>query len=277
MKTKPSSRIEDFENMSTLVLRETFLIDDLFEFGKCGLVYWETDRTIVGSAIPVDGPLTLKGPREMLGADFFCQRREVGVINLGGKGRITTDGEQWGLDSCDTLYVGRGTKEVIFESIEGSEAAIFYIISYPAHTDYPTALATVADANKVELGSRETANERVIYQQIHEGGIQSCQLVMGFTVMAPGSVWNTFPPHTHVRRSEVYTYFDLSDDNLVMHFMGPGEASRNLAVRNLQPVLSPPWSMHCGAGTADYRFVWAMGGENQEFTDMDPIPMAEIR
>jgi 4-deoxy-L-threo-5-hexosulose-uronate ketol-isomerase len=220
--------------------------------------------------------LWLQAPRELLGANFFCERREVGIINLGGTGTITTDEKKWELAKCDTLYVGRGTKEVVMESIDASMPASFYIISYPAHTDYPNALVTTAEVNKVELGGKESANERVIYQQIHQGGIQSCQLVMGYTVLAPGAVWNTFPPHTHVRRSEVYSYFDLTDENVVMHFMGPGDASRNLVVRNNQPVLSPPWSMHCGAGTSDYKFVWAMGGENQEFTDMDPILLDEL-
>lgn len=277
MKIQHSPHVEDFKKMTTPELRDTFMLEDLFQPGKCELVYWEVDRTIVGAAIPLESPLKLEATRELLGADFFCERREVGIINLGGAGSITTDGTKWDLEKCDTLYVSRGTKEVVMESADASTPASFYIISYPAHADYPTALATTEDANKVELGSPDTANERVIYQQIHEGGIQSCQLVMGYTVLAKGSVWNTFPPHTHVRRTEVYNYFDLADENIVMHFMGPGDASRNLVTRNFQPVLSPAWSMHCGAGSSNYKFVWAMGGENQEFTDMDAIPMNELK
>lgn len=263
--------------MSTPELRETFMLEQLFEVGKCELVYWEVDRTIVGTAIPVDSVLKLEAPYELIASEYFCERREVGIMNLGGAGSITTDGKRWDLEKCDTLYVGRGTREVVMESADAANPATFYIISYPAHSDFPTALATSADANRVELGSKETANERVIYQQIHQGGIQSCQLVMGYTALEQGSVWNTFPPHTHIRRSEIYSYFDISDENIVMHFMGPGDASRNLVVRNNQPVLSPPWSMHCGAGSSNYKFVWAMGGENQEFTDMDPIPMDELK
>lgn len=271
-----STQIDDFKRMSTSQLRETFMLCDLFEPGQCRLSYWEVDRTIVGASIPLENPLRLEGASEVLGADFFCRRREVGIINLGGAGSITTDGMQWDLGKCDTLYVGRGTKEILMESAESGAPACFYMVSYPAHADYPTALATAADAVKVELGEKGSANERAIYQQIHAGGIQSCQLVMGYTVLSTGSVWNTFPPHTHLRRSEVYNYFDLDGENVVMHFMGPGDASRNLVVRNHQPVLSPPWSMHCGAGTSNYKFVWAMGGENQEFTDMDAIPLREL-
>ncbi len=276
MKIQHSPHIDDFPAMTTPEVRTSFLLDGLFTPGRCDLVYWEVDRAIVGSAIPLNEPLSLEAPRELIAAEFFCERREVGIINLGGAGTITTDGEIWTLNKCDTLYIGRGTKAVSLASSDSADPASFFIMSYPAHADYPTALATTADANKVELGAEESANKRTIYQQIHQGGIQSCQLVMGYTELAPGSVWNTFPSHTHLRRSEIYNYFDLSGDNLVMHFMGPAEGSRNIVVRNNQPVLSPPWSMHCGAGTSNYKFVWAMGGENQEFTDMDAIPLARL-
>lgn len=263
--------------MDTSELRETFMLEGLLEPGACNLRHWEVDRTVVGFAVPQAAALKLEAPYEVIAADFFCERREVGIINLGGAGSITTDGETRTLDKCDTLYVGRGTREVAMESADAADPAVFYIVSYPAHADYPTALATREDANRVELGSKEAANERVIYQQIHQGGIRSCQLVMGFTELAVGSVWNTFPPHTHVRRSEVYNYFDIPGDNLVMHFMGPAQGTRNLVVRDHQPVLSPPWSIHSGAGSSNYKFVWAMGGENQEFTDMDGIPLGELR
>jgi 4-deoxy-L-threo-5-hexosulose-uronate ketol-isomerase len=195
---------------------------------------------------------------------------------LGGPGLITTDGHAWTAKKCDTLYIGRGTKEVVFASEDSTDPAQFYLVSYPAHTDYPTAISSASTNNRVELGTVNTSNQRVIHQQIHLGGIKSCQLVMGYTELAEGSVWNTFPPHTHARRSEIYNYFDLPENQVVMHFMGPGDNSRNLVVRNNQPVLSPPWSMHCGAGTSNYKFVWAMGGENQEFADMDPLPIHQL-
>lgn len=262
--------------MDTSELRETFVMEGLLERGACNLRHWEVDRTVVGFAVPLGEALKLEAPFEVIAADFFCERREVGIINLGGAGRITTDGTEWSLGKCDTLYVGRGTKEVAMESADEADPAVFYIVSYPAHADYPTALAKKEDANRVELGSKEAANERVIFQQIHQGGVQSCQLVMGYTELAVGSVWNTFPPHTHVRRSEVYNYFDIPGDNIVMHFMGPAKGTRNLVMRDHQPVLSPPWSIHAGAGSSNYKFVWAMGGENQEFTDMDGIALGEL-
>jgi len=276
MHIQNSPRIEEYEMLSTPELRDSFMLPELFQPGKCDLVYWEVDRAIIGSAVPVDSPLRLEAPQNLIAADFFCERREVGVINLGGAGRITTDGKIWDAGKCDTLYIGRGTQEVSFESVDASAPAHFYIISFPAHTDYPTTLSSPETTNRVEMGSSETANQRVINQQIHPGGVRSCQLVMGWTELLPGSVWNTFPPHTHLRRCEIYNYFDLPDDQLVMHFMGPADCCRNLVARNFQPVLSPPWSMHSGAGTANYKFVWAMGGENQEFTDMDAIPLSEI-
>lgn len=276
MQIQNTPRIEEYEMMSTPELRESFLLPELFQRGKCDLVYWEVDRAIIGSAVPTDSSLKLEAPQKLVAADFFCERREVGVINLGGAGRITTDGTVWESDKCDTLYIGSGTKEVSFESVNAGLPAYFYIISFPAHTEYPTVMSSAATTNRVEMGSGETANERVINQQIHQEGIRSCQLVMGWTELRPGSVWNTFPPHTHLRRCEIYNYFDLPPNQLVMHFMGPAESSRNLVVRNFQPVLSPPWSMHSGAGTANYKFVWSMGGENQEFTDMDAIPLNEI-
>lgn len=271
-----SPRIEEYATLTTPQLRASFMLPDLFQPGQCDLVYWEVDRAIIGSAVPLDSPLRLEAPQKLIAADFFCERREVGVINLGGAGRITTDGTVWETGTCDTLYIGRGTKAVTFESVDSAAPASFYIISFPAHTNYPSVLSSPETTNRVELGSKASANERVINQQIHRGGIRSCQLVMGWTELAEGSVWNTFPPHTHLRRSEIYNYFDLPEDQLVMHFMGPANCSRNLVVRNKQPVLSPPWSMHCGAGTAHYKFVWAMGGENQEFTDMDAIPLSEL-
>ncbi|MGC6505502.1 MAG: 5-dehydro-4-deoxy-D-glucuronate isomerase [Coraliomargaritaceae bacterium] len=271
-----SPNIENFKRMTTAEVRSHFLLEKLFQPNQCELVYWEVDRAIIGSAVPTNESLRLEAPEEIIAADFFCQRREVGVINLGGSGTIRTDEKNWKVAKCDTLYIGRGTREVSFTSEDPTDPAKFYIVSYPAHTEYPTALSGSETTNRVELGSQDMSNDRVIHQQIHQDGIRSCQLVMGYTELKSGSVWNTFPPHTHLRRSEVYNYFDLADENIVMHFMGPAEASRNIVVRNFQPVLSPAWSIHCGAGSSSYKFVWAMGGENQEFTDMDGIPMAQL-
>jgi 4-deoxy-L-threo-5-hexosulose-uronate ketol-isomerase len=263
--------------MATPELRASFLQESLYEPGACKLSYWDFDRAIFGFAVPLKEALELDAPQHMLGADFFCQRREVGIINLGGHGEISVDGKDWSLEKCSVLYIGRGSEVVRMRSSDAQSPAVFYIVSYPAHTDYPTKLGGSAETNVVTMGSSETCNERTIHQVIHEDGIQSCQLVMGYTELGVGSIWNTFPPHTHLRRSEIYNYFDLEADNLVMHFMGPADASRNLVVRNHQPVLSPAWSMHSGAGSANYKFVWAMGGENQRFTDMDPIPLSELK
>ncbi len=265
-----------YQTLSTSELREHFLLEDLFTSGQCNMSHWDVDRTIIASAVPTQNEITLSAPPEIIAADYFLERREVGIMNLAGPGQIITDGKEWDINKCETLYVGRGTQSVSMKSVNPEDPAYFYLISYPAHADYPTALATEENTKIVSLGSSEGANERRIFQQIHLGGIQSCQLVMGYTELATGSVWNTFPPHTHTRRSEVYTYFDMDPDQVVMHFMGPAEASRNLVMRNHQTVLSPPWSMHCGVGSASYKFVWAMGGENQEFTDMDPIPLTEL-
>jgi 4-deoxy-L-threo-5-hexosulose-uronate ketol-isomerase len=276
MTTRTSPSPKEYTTLSTPELREAFMLEGLYEPGALNLAHWDVDRAVIGFAVPQEQALKVEALSGVTAADYFCERREIGIINLGGAGSIETDGKVWTVGTCDTLYIGRGTKEVVMSSDDADQPAIYYLISYPAHTEYPTALATTADANKVELGSKANANERTIYQQIHKGGIQSCQLVMGYTVLGSGSVWNTFPPHTHGRRSEIYNYFDLKDDNLVMHFMGPADASRSLVVRNMEPVLSPPWSMHAGAGTAEYKFVWAMGGENQEFTDMDAIPLSEL-
>ncbi|MCU0796830.1 MAG: 5-dehydro-4-deoxy-D-glucuronate isomerase [Akkermansiaceae bacterium] len=257
-------------------LRDSFLLDELFEPGELTLVYTDLDRAIVGSAVPTDGTLELAAGEE-LRASYFCERRELGVLNMGGAGRITVDGTVHELSKCDCLYIGRGSERISFSSNDAAEPAAFYLISYPAHTAYPTTKATPADANRVELGSKEECNERTICQYIHENGIKSCQLVMGYTEFKPGSIWNTMPAHTHLRRSEVYCYFDVPAGHAVLHMMGEPQETRPLWVRDRQAVLSPAWSIHCGAGTAAYRFCWAMGGENQAFTDMDRVEISELR
>ena len=262
--------------LDTAGLRESFLLDGLFEAGSLTLVYTDLDRAIVGSAVPTTAPLKLDAAAE-LRAEFFCERRELGILSIGGKGKVTVDGTAHALDKCDCLYVGRGSREILFASDDAADPAAFYLVSYPAHAAYPTVKATRADANRVELGSKEECNERTILQYIHENGIKSCQLVMGFTEFKPGSIWNTMPAHTHLRRSEVYCYFDVPAGHAVLHMMGePGE-TRPLWVHDRQAVLSPAWSIHCGAGTAAYRFCWAMGGENQAFTDMDKVDIRDLR
>jgi len=266
---------EETRMLDTEELRSRFLIEDLFVQGELVLSYCDIDRVIVGSACPTTAPLSLDVVDELRAA-YFCERRELGILNIGEAGTVTVDGTSYELETLECLYVGRGSKSVAFANTAGKQAK-FYLISYPAHAAYPTQKATLADANQLNLGSPATSNERVIYQYIHENGIKSCQLVMGFTVLKTGSVWNTMPPHTHTRRSEVYLYFGIPEGNTVFHFMGDPEETRHLCVHNQQAVLSPAWSIHSGCGTANYTFVWAMGGENQRFDDMDPAPIANLR
>lgn len=268
--------IHEYSCLETESLRDGYLLEDLFVEGEICLVYTDLDRAIVGSAVPLGSPLGLDaGPQ--LRADHFCQRRELGILNLGDPGRVEVDGTSHQLANLDCLYVGRAAKDIVFSSAAADRPARFYLLSYPAHAPCPTVKATRADANKLVLGRREEANERHLYQYIHENGIRSCQLVMGFTELQPGGVWNTMPPHTHDRRSEVYLYFDLLPGHRVAHFMGTPDETRVLWAGEKQAVLSPPWSIHCGAGTAAYRFVWGMGGENQRFDDMDKVAVDELR
>lgn len=271
----------EYKRMTTDELRGAFLAD-LFEPGELNLLYCEVERAIVGAAVPAHGsPLQLEAGKE-LAADYFCQRREVGVLNVGGPGIVTVDGTDYTMENLDGLYIGRGAKEVSFQALAeteggGSASARFYLISYPAHTEYPTTQAKKADANVLELGTVEDSNHRKIYQYIHENGIQSCQLVMGFTALEPGSVWNTMPCHTHERRTEVYMYFDLDEASRVFHMMGPGDETRHLVMANEQVVISPMWSIHSGCGTKAYSFCWGMGGENQRFDDMDHIQIGDLK
>jgi len=257
-------------------LRAEFLLGGLFQPGAANFAYWETDRTVVGGLVPGAAALALPNPPEVRSA-FFLERREAGVINLGGAGAVTVDGATHAMEPLDTIYLGRGTKEVSFTSRVAEQPARFYFLSYPAHTAYPVRHIAVKDSPGTRLGTRESANERMLYKVIHPGAFPTCQLVMGFTRMEPGSVWNTMPPHTHLRRSEVYCYFDVPPAQAVFHFMGAPTATRHLVVHNLEAVLSPPWSIHSGVGTAAYSFVWGMGGENQEFADMDAAPVPALR
>jgi 4-deoxy-L-threo-5-hexosulose-uronate ketol-isomerase len=263
-------------NYSTEELRRAFLVGDLFCPGETRLRWWETDRTVMGAVLPTAAPLSLGNP-EGLRSRFFLERREAGLINLGGPGSVTVDGVEHRMDACDALYVGRGASEVSFRSASAADPARFWIVSYPAHAAYPAKHIAFKAAKGERLGSREGANERTLYRMIYPASLQTCQIVMGFTRLEPGSVWNTMPPHTHLRRSEVYLYFDLPPGQAVFHFMGEPSATRHIVVRNCEAVLSPPWSVHTGVGTCAYGFVWCMGGENQEFADMDPAPVAGLR
>lgn len=276
MNTRFAISQRQYERMNTDELRENFLVQELFQSGKIDLMYWENERTVVGSAVPTRSPLSLEAGKE-LAADYFLQRREIGMLNVGASGKVSVDGTVHELNHRDCLYIGRGSEEVTFESDDSETPARFYLLSYPAHTTHPTTLAKKEDATPVRLGSKLESNERTLYKYIHPDGIKSCQLMMGFTELESGSVWNTMPCHTHARRTEVYLYFGLEGDAAVFHLMGPPEETRHLVVRNEQAVLSPIWSIHSGCGTAAYTFIWGMGGENQAFTDMDAVELNTLR
>ncbi len=276
MQIRFSPNQNDYPKLCTDGLRANFLIESLFAPDKLELVYSDADRAIIGSAVPTSAELKLSADAELRAA-FFCERRELGILNIGESGAVTVDGKRHEMNKLDCLYVGRGSKDVSFTSKDASKPAAFYLLSYPAHAAYPTTLATIKDAAPVELGTLADANRRTIYKYIHVEGIKSCQLVMGFTKLQEGAVWNTMPPHTHTRRSEVYIYFDLDPKRRVMHFMGTPQQTRHLVVADRQVVISPSWSIHCGCGTGAYTFCWGMGGENQTFDDMDPAPAAQLR
>jgi 4-deoxy-L-threo-5-hexosulose-uronate ketol-isomerase len=262
--------------MTTAQIRETFLIDALYEPGVLRQAYVDLDRAIVGMAAPLATPIALAAD-EALRANYFMERRELGALNIGGEGVIHVDGTTYVLDNLDCLYVGRGAKEIAFESADTNAPAIFYLLSYPAHATYPTTLVRKDQASPVELGSAETCNRRTIYKYIYLDGARSCQLVMGVTHLDPGSVWNTMPAHTHMRRSEIYMYFNLAEEARVFHLMGPAEETRHIVMKNREVVVSPGWSIHAGVGTQAYSFCWGMGGENQDYADMDPAPLNTLR
>jgi 4-deoxy-L-threo-5-hexosulose-uronate ketol-isomerase len=265
-----------FERMTTEETRRHFLVESLFGADEIQMIYIDVDRVIAGSAVPVKKPLSLTSAAE-LRADFFCQRRELGVLNIGGAGTVIVDGKRFTLLNRDAMYIGRGSKDITFESDDSGNPAMFYLVSYPAHASYPTTHVSKAQAAAVNLGSIPQANKRTIYKYIHPDGIKSCQLVMGFTEMAEGCVWNTMPPHTHERRMEVYMYFDFPDTARVFHLMGKPDQTRHVVVAPRQVVISPSWSIHSGVGTQTYAFCWAMGGENQTFDDMDGIAIADLK
>ena len=260
----------EVKTFDTDQLRSNFLISDFMIPGEINGAYSHYERMITLGAIPLSTGIKLPNFHDFTKSDNFLARREMGVINIGGAGFISVDGENFEMGNKDCIYIGLGKKDIVFSSISENEPAVFYINSTPAHKEYPTIKVTKADANPIELGTQETANERTIFQYIHMNGIKSCQLVMGFTELKSGSVWNTFPPHTHDRRMEVYFYFDLPEDQMVCHLMGQPQETRHIFVKNHEAVISPTWSIHSGAGTSNYTFIWGMGGENMEFADMDP-------
>lgn len=286
MELRTASSPRDVKHYTTERLREEFLIQNVFVKDEIKLVYSHIDRIITGSATPVHKKLELTAGDE-LRADYFLQRRELGIINIGGKGIVYVDGRRYEVDYKEGMYVGMGAKDISFESVNPEEPAKFYMNSAPAHKTYPTVLikpegvaedgvVIVKDENKVECGSLEESNHRVLCKYILPGQVESCQLVMGMTGLKPGSVWNTMPCHTHDRRMEVYLYFELPEDAFVMHYMGEPTETRHIVMRNEEAVISPSWSIHAGSGSRNYTFIWGMVGENQEFTDMDGVRNQDI-
>ena len=267
-------RPQDVATMTTQQLRETFHVADIFAPGELRGVFTDLDRLVVGGVMPVK-PVELPNHKET-GHAFFLERREFGAINIGGAGAVRADGKTFSLHRLDCVYLPMGTRSVTFESKDAKNPAKFYFLSCPAHAAYPAATMKPKDASPVPLGSQANANKRTIYKYIHQGGIQSCQLVMGFTALEEGSVWNSFPPHTHWRRTEIYMYFDLGE-NVLTHFLGEPQQTRHLFLHNEEVALSPNWSIHCGCGTGNYKFIWGMAGENQVFDDMDGVKPADLR
>lgn len=268
-------RPQDVTTWSTQQLRDTFRLGDLFVPGQLVGHFTDLDRLVVGGVMPLDQPVELPNHKET-GRAYFLERRELGTINVGGPGTIVADGQTFALEKLDCVYLPLETKSVRFASVDPKNPAKFYFLSCPAHAAHPARLMKSAEASPVKLGAPESSNQRTIYKFIHQGGIQSCQLVMGLTALEPGNVWNSFPPHTHWRRTEIYFYFDLGD-KIVSHFLGEPQESRHLFLHNEEVALSPNWSMHFGCGTANYKFIWGMAGENQVFDDMDPAPPLSLR
>lgn len=262
--------------MSTSALRDNFLLEQLMQDDKIKLVYSHYDRVIIGGAKPLGKTLSLPNHSE-LKADYFLERREIGIINVGGEGVVVADGKEFNMNKLDCVYLGKGTKEVKFKSKRKQDPALFYLLSSPAHHKYPNKLMRKEKATPVSLGDSSTSNKRIIYKYIHLDGIKSCQLVMGLTILEPGSVWNSVPPHTHTRRMEVYFYFDVPENHRVFHFMGQPQETRHIVTGNHEAVISAPWSVHFGCGTANYGFIWGMAGENQTFTDMDQVAIPALK
>lgn len=273
--TRYASSPEAVKEYDTTQLRDEFLIENLMEIGKVKMTYSHYDRYITGAAVPKTS-LKLEAI-DPLKSGYFLERREIGIINVGATGSIEVDGTSYKIEHKDALYIGSGAKEVIFKSDDANEPALFYFNSAPAHASYPTKKVSRAEANKLELGSLETANHRTVNQMIIGGIVTTCQLQMGMTELKTGSVWNTMPAHVHDRRMEVYFYTDVPENQSVCHFMGQPQETRHIWMQNHQAVISPPWSIHCGSGTSNYTFIWGMAGENLDYNDMDVAKITELR
>lgn len=276
MEIRFESSLRETKKMTTEELRENFLVENLMLDDQIKLVYSHYDRVIIGGAKPVAKALSLEADHE-LRADFFLERRELGIINIGGDGIIEADGETHMLSRLDCLYVGKGVKSVTFKSADAANPALFYLLSAPAHMTYPVRKLPKEEATPTTIGDPSTSNRRTIYKYIHAEGIKSCQLVMGLTVLEKGSVWNTMPSHTHTRRMEAYFYFDIPEGQVVFHFMGEPQQTRHMVLQNNSAIISPPWSIHSGCGTANYGFIWGMAGENYNYTDMDLVAIPDIK
>lgn len=280
MDIRYSANQRDVRRYTTEELRREFLIENLYQPDQVVAVYSHVDRMVTVGCMPVKETVSIDKGIDVwgsFGTRYFLERREIGLFNIGGAGKVTVDGKAYELGYKDCLYITRGAKEVLFSSESAAMPAKFYMVSAPAHCSYETRLIKLTDAAKKSLGAAETSNKRVINQFIHPDVLKTCQLSMGLTVLEPGSVWNTMPAHTHERRMEIYTYFEVPQDQVVFHMMGEGQETRHIIMQNEQAVISPSWSIHAGAGTSSYTFIWAMGGENQAFDDMDGIPTAQLR
>lgn len=280
MDIRYSTGPNDVKRYTTSELRKEFLIENLYQPDQVVAVYSHVDRMVTLGCMPVRETVPIDKGIDVwasFGTHYFLERREIGIFNIGQPGAITVDGTVYALGYKDCLYITRGAREVLFTSDDSAKPAKFYMVSAPAHRSYETRLLKIADANKRPLGNMETSNKRVINQFIHPDVLETCQLSMGMTVLEPGSVWNTMPAHTHERRMEIYMYFELPEDQVVFHMMGQGDETRHIVMRGEQAVISPSWSIHAGAGTSNYTFIWAMGGENQEFDDMDTIPADQLK
>jgi len=276
METRHSVHPENAKFYTTDEMREKFLVQDMFQKDEARFVYSHIDRIIVGGIKPVSNELKLEAGKE-IGADYFLERREMGVINIGGAGSVSIDGEKFDLDNRDGIYIGMGNKEIIFKSKDKENPAKFYINSAPAHKKYKNKKINIKDAKPQAAGSEENSNKRTIYKYLHPDVVDTCQLLMGMTLLEPQNVWNTMPCHTHARRMEVYFYFDIEEDNVVWHLTGEPNETRHLVVRNEEAVISPSYSIHSGVGTGNYTFIWGMVGENQTFSDMDHVDMEDLR